>query len=570
MEFDINPNELSLQGPDGMQLVQILRKLIVAIDGSDEPEPTETSGLYYCTYGTTTSAQIAQAITEGLLPVCLYGGRYYYLAYRQVNIFTFASVDQTQLILYRIKCNGSNWSFNSSYLQSLLDFDYTPTEGSTNPVTSGGVWTAIQQGGGGSDIDPYQQYPAMDGTASPGSSDDYARGDHVHPTDTSRAAASEITRIDAALATKADAATMEQDIEDAVDDWLSVQAPSIGTLSYSAKRALLTLLHHVAYDHPTDVQYYNALENELFPDATVESITAVFTQGSATIFDTDSLDTLRQYLVVTATFSDSTTATVTDYTLSGTLSAGTSTITVSYGGKTDTFSVTVTSTALPTGYTKYDYLQKKTDVDEQKKKANFIILNDQPDMNVLSLEVLVAKKSGIYNSSGFLGVRNESGWLTSYSAYGTATAGEYEGVSGYGIQIALRGVHITGEHELTETPSKIEIINPSTSPITLKANDSTIATLPWETTFTIPHGLFILTNGQYNSASNMTLNCAARIGHIILRKNTGECAGYYIPCVHDGKIGVYDLVSEAFYTASTASAVTISNSGCLYSVGNWS
>ena len=73
----------------------------------------------------------------------------------------------------------------------------------------------------------------------------------------------------------------------------------------------------------------------------VASISAVFTQGSATIYDTDSLDTLKQYLTVTATYADSTTAVVTDYTLSGTLTAGTSTITVSYGGKTDTFSVTV-------------------------------------------------------------------------------------------------------------------------------------------------------------------------------------------------------------------------------------
>lgn len=269
MEFDINPNELSLQGPDGMQLVQILRKLIVAIDGGDEPEPVETSGLYYCTYGTTTSAQIAQAITDGLLPVCAYGGRYYYLVYRQVNIFTFACIDNTQLILYRIKCNGSNWSFASAYLQTLLDFDYVPTQGSTNPVTSGGVWTAIQQGGGGSDIDPYQQYPAMDGTASPGSSDDYARGDHVHPTDTSRAAASEITRIDAALAGKADQASIQQTIEDTVDDWLTAQAPSIGTLSYAAKEALLACFRKVAWIDNQGQRYYNALASELFPDTIV-------------------------------------------------------------------------------------------------------------------------------------------------------------------------------------------------------------------------------------------------------------------------------------------------------------
>lgn len=79
----------------------------------------------------------------------------------------------------------------------------------------------------------------------------------------------------------------------------------------------------------------------------VTSIAAVFTQGSATIYDTDSLDTLKQYLTVTATYADSTTATVTDYTLSGTLAAGTSIITVSYGGKNTTFSVLCESILYP-------------------------------------------------------------------------------------------------------------------------------------------------------------------------------------------------------------------------------
>ena len=38
---------------------------------------------------------------------------------------------------------------------------------------------------------PSSDTPAMDGTASVGSSADYARGDHVHPTDTSRLAANQ-------------------------------------------------------------------------------------------------------------------------------------------------------------------------------------------------------------------------------------------------------------------------------------------------------------------------------------------------------------------------------------------
>lgn len=53
-----------------------------------------------------------------------------------------------------------------------------------DPVDPGGGG-----GGGGGDIEPYTSNPHMDGTASPGSSSKYSRGDHVHPTDTSRMAA---------------------------------------------------------------------------------------------------------------------------------------------------------------------------------------------------------------------------------------------------------------------------------------------------------------------------------------------------------------------------------------------
>ena len=43
-----------------------------------------------------------------------------------------------------------------------------------------------QPGAPGEPQTPYTSNPAMDGTASPGSSANYARGDHVHPSDTSK------------------------------------------------------------------------------------------------------------------------------------------------------------------------------------------------------------------------------------------------------------------------------------------------------------------------------------------------------------------------------------------------
>ena len=124
-------------------------------------------------------------------------------------------------------------------------------------------------------------------------------------------------------------------------------------LTDEIKQALLTIAEKVAYIDANGQTYYQALHDALYPPAELESISAVYTQ-SGTVYDTDSLDSLKTDLVVTATYVDSSTAVITSYTLSGTLIEGTSTITVAYGGKTATFTVNVTH-AMP--YTFYDYIQ---------------------------------------------------------------------------------------------------------------------------------------------------------------------------------------------------------------------
>jgi lysophospholipase L1-like esterase len=78
------------------------------------------------------------------------------------------------------------------------------------------------------------------------------------------------------------------------------------------------------------------------PTATLESISAFFTQGDNVIYTTDDLGVLKQYLVVNGIYSDGTSQVITDYTLNGTLEEGTSTITVTYSGITTTFTVDVT------------------------------------------------------------------------------------------------------------------------------------------------------------------------------------------------------------------------------------
>ncbi len=249
--------------------------------------------IYWVQYGvgTATNAEVNEAVAANKLPICYWDSTDAYGRPRRTLYFLirntptesfFSGVDYINNTIIVRRLYADAWDTQTIRYEGKLTWDTTPRFGSVNPVTSGGIYNAIQN-----------------------------------------------------------ATVSDERIAEAVDDWLSVQAPSIGTLSYAAKQALLACFRHVAWIDDQGQSYYNALESELFPDATLESISAVFTQGSAVIYDTDSLDTLRQYLVVTATFSDSTTATLTDYTLSGTLTVGTSTITVSYGGKTDTFDVTV-------------------------------------------------------------------------------------------------------------------------------------------------------------------------------------------------------------------------------------
>ena len=113
-------------------------------------------------------------------------------------------------------------------------------------------------------------------------------------------------------------------------------------LTEDVKTALLACFSKVAWTVDDGQDYYDALETAL-NTKNILGISAVYTQ-SGTVYDFDTLDSLKSDLVVTASYDDGTTATIpgTSYTLSGTLTAGTSTITVTYSDATTTFTVTVT------------------------------------------------------------------------------------------------------------------------------------------------------------------------------------------------------------------------------------
>ena len=135
------------------------------------------------------------------------------------------------------------------------------------------------------------------------------------------------------------------------DNYGSTQAVEVtgshASTDYTNKTSVIT-----ATSSNVSSKTINVTINNIDVEKTLSSISATYNQGSTKVYPSTSLNTLKNNLVVTAKYSDSSTATVTNYSLSGTLSVGTSEITVTYNGKTATFNVTVSEEQQeePTGW----------------------------------------------------------------------------------------------------------------------------------------------------------------------------------------------------------------------------
>ena len=153
--------------------------------------------------------------------------------------------------------------------------------------------------------------------------------------------------------------------------------------------------------------------------ATLTGITATYTQ-SGTVYNTDTLDSLKSDLVVTAAYSDSTTRTLSDsdYTLSGTLEVGTSAITVSYGGETTTFNVTVSdSTVITPTYTQGNFSTGTSDTNRVSAVITQPIHLDDDEVLVITIPSgysLFPYKINANSNSSLAGTASGSNTLYSY------------------------------------------------------------------------------------------------------------------------------------------------------------
>ena len=271
----------------------------------------------------------------------------------------------------------------------------------------------------------------------------------------------------------------------------------------------------VSYSGKTTTFTANVSETVI---ATLESISAVYNQGEKVVYTTDSLEILKDDLTVTAYYDDETNAIVSDYELSGDLTEGTATITVSYKDKTATFIVNVTKYEL--NLTFYEYLQG----DEN----SYIDTGIKPNQNT-KFEIKVSKTDAGSGRPAFL-----EAWGGSEYFGINANASQLYWCWNNSYPVINNGYATVGEHIFTNDKG------------TLYDNGVGINTIDYAE-FSMEYSLFMFANNSSGNATNIA-NGSNRIyyckiwdGNTLVRD--------FVPAKRDtdNAIGMYDKVTNTFF-----------------------
>ena len=307
-------------------------------------------------------------------------------------------------------------------------------------------------------------------------------------------------------------------------------------MDMQARTALLNLLTHVAYIDENGQDYLDALTAAL--EATLVSIEAVYTQ-SGTVYNTASLNSLMDDLVVYAIYNNGAEVTVTGYELSGTLSTGTSTITVTFGGKTDTFEVTVTADPLPVEYRRIEYVERPSDAGNAGYNTTGFQLNGTDDATI-EIGVMCTAAPTSSNGGYFLGCRQTNSNNT----------------VGFGVLVSQNGVNIgTFDGQTCYLPPS-EVVGQKFDLTILKTSngmgvtDGTRSNSVTGTPRAMASNLYLFAIYPYSGSTIFS----PIVGRIYYCKITeGDTVKLnLIPCKRrsDNAIGFYDTVSTNFKTDS--------------------
>ena len=322
----------------------------------------------------------------------------------------------------------------------------------------------------------------------------------------------------------------------------------------TVKRAMDTLFNKMAVEDDDGYTVAYGIFHAWATSLNVISISAVFNQGTNIIYDTDSLNDLRQYLTVTATFSDQSTAEVSDYTLSGDLETGVSEITAAYEGKTSSFNVTVTHSPLPVGYTPYDYLSSNiygTPSASNLDKTPYIqTLFPASDTDILNYKVKLVYENNFNATTACpFGARNSN---TSSATRGCIlNLGSTDTVFNFGNN--------SSQTELLRTALGYAVTLDAKHTIELNSGDilldGTTVAQTGATSAVQPAAYKWRLFGRKNGDSESAVSLASMIGKVYefsIRDSGDNYVLNYIPCMRksDNVYGMYDTVSNAFYSSA--------------------
>ena len=321
-----------------------------------------------------------------------------------------------------------------------------------------------------------------------------------------------------------------------------------GGMDAETKDALLECFEHVAWADSDGQIYYNNLLNALYP---LQSISAVYTQSGDVYTDTP-LNDLKSDLVVTATFEDGTTKTVTNYTLSGTLTVGTSTVTVTYFTETTTFNVTVSeSRALPSEYQEVEWI-----LSNNKAYINTgLTLTNDP----VRIQTKIYTLSNSYNSNAFNVRRSTSAGGLAMALFNASNGSGLEFITGNGTG----NFHVnSGLSNLNNQTVELEAtlsggnLNDAVGTLTTSLNGGTPTTVT-NSGKSFDNSMAPLCLWGNMSIANVGAAFNGRIYYFKLWLNNVLRIDM-VPCYRkaDNVIGMYDLARNEFKTNSGAGSFT--------------
>jgi len=283
--------------------------------------------------------------------------------------------------------------------------------------------------------------------------------------------------------------------------------------------------------------------------STIIGINVIFAQENNIVYDTDNLDSLKNYLIVKAVYIDLSTkdVSVDDCTLSGMLDAGTSTITVSYKEKTNTFNVIVTEKNLniiPSNYTIVDYIENNV-----TDNVNLFI-NTELDATYgtqnYEHEIVFANVTSNANASSIYGLR-----LAAANIYNSRTCW----VKNNGNQV-IYADHDSGYVYTTALNEKIKIRTTANAENAMVYINDVQDYSGSKTGFEpVSGGTFYIFGIRQTSPSNAKMLHKVKIYSFKVKNLiTNKYSAYFIPCLDENNVaGFYDTVREKFYTASSSS-----------------